>query len=76
MVDFAVERELHRYLDTLDPAQQRRVLEYARALGEAARRGVAGDALLRFAGVMAGDDIDGIARAVEEGCETVDPDGW
>lgn len=74
MVNFALERELHDYLAALAPAQQRQVLEYARALREAPRRGVPGEALLRFAGDIAAEDVRAIAQAVEEGCEGIDPD--
>jgi hypothetical protein len=76
VVNFALERELHDYLAALAPAQQRQVLEYARALGEAPRRGVPGQALTRFAGVMAPEDAAAMAQVVEEGCEQIDPNGW
>ncbi len=72
----ALEHELHQWLSLLGPDQQKQVLEYARALSESPRRGVPGQALLRFAGAIPADDLRTIARAVEEGCEAVDPRGW
>ncbi|HEV2150536.1 MAG TPA: hypothetical protein VGR37_24260 [Longimicrobiaceae bacterium] len=72
----ALEREIHERLAVLGPEQQRQVLEYARALSEAPRRGVPGKALLRFSGTIPADDLRAIARAVEEDCERVDPNGW
>lgn len=72
----ALERELRERLSLLDPDQQRQVLEYARALSEAPRQGVRGEALLRFAGSIPADDLRDIATAVKEGCEGIDPRGW
>jgi len=72
----AFERELRERLSLLDPDQQRQVLEYARALSEEPQRGVPGQALLRFMGSIPADDLRDIARAVEEGCEGIDPRGW
>jgi hypothetical protein len=72
----AIERELHERLSMLRPEQRRQVLEYARALSEAPRRGVPGEALLRFAGTLSDAEAEEFNRAVEEGCETVDPDAW
>lgn len=75
MVNFALERELRDHLAALAPEQQRQVLEYARALGTAPRRGLPGESLLRFAGTMEPSEIADLARAVED-CEAVDPHGW
>jgi hypothetical protein len=72
----AVERELQQRLSLLGPAEKRRVLEYARGLGEPPRRGTPGAALLRFAGSIPAEDVREMADAIEEGCEQVDPDGW
>jgi hypothetical protein len=72
----ALEREIHERLTRLGPDQRRQVLEYARALSEAPRRGVPGQALLRFAGSIPTEDLRTITQVVEEGCEGVDPRGW
>ena len=72
MVDLAFERELRDYLAGLAPAQQRQVLEYARAL----HGGGPGEALLRFAGTIPAQELEAMERAVTEGCERVDADGW
>ena len=76
MTGAMLEKELRTRLAELAPEQQQQVLEYARALGEAPRRGVPGRALLRFAGKISADDAREIERAVEEGCEGVDPRAW
>jgi hypothetical protein len=72
----AIERELHERLALLKPEQQQQVLDYARSLSEAPRRGVPGAALLRFAGTMSPEDAAEMARVIEEGCEGVDLSGW
>lgn len=72
----ALERELHERAAKLGPEEQRQVLEYARALGEASQRGVPGEALLRFANSIPADDLREIAQAIEEGCEHLDARAW
>ena len=72
----AVERELQQRLSRLGPAEKRRGLEFARALGEPPGGGTPGAALLRFAGSIPAEDVREMADAIEEGCEQVDPDGW
>jgi hypothetical protein len=76
MVHFALEEELRDSVAALAPEQQRQVLAYARSLGGASGQGVPGQTLLRFAGSMSREDAAEITRAVEEDCETVNPDGW
>lgn len=39
-------------------------------------RGVAGERLLAFAGVIPSDDAELMRQAVEDGCERVDANGW
>ncbi len=55
---------------------QRRVLEFARALAIAKRVGVPGKNLLRFAGAIPKKDLEQMKAAIEEGCERIDADGW
>lgn len=74
MVNFALDQELRDCLAALE--QQRQVLEYARSLCAAPRRGVPGKTLRGFAGILAAEDAAQIARAVEEDCESIGPDGW
>jgi hypothetical protein len=61
-------------LQTLPTQQQRRVLDFARALASPA--GVPGKALAEFAGTIPSDDLKRMAQAIEEGCEQVDTNGW
>jgi hypothetical protein len=39
-------------------------------------RGTPGRDLLRFAGTLDSADLAAMARAIEEGCEAVDPNEW
>ncbi len=39
-------------------------------------RGVPGKKLLRFAGTMSHEDAETITKAIEEGCENIDEEGW
>ena len=71
-----IEDELRERIARLPPDQKRRVLEYARSLDESTVRGVPGETLLRFAGVMSEAEAREIAREIEEGCETVDARDW
>jgi hypothetical protein len=69
-----VSPELIEELRTLSEDQQREVLAFTRALKRP--RGVPARSLLRFAGSIPADDLEKMARAIEEGCERVDPDEW
>lgn len=70
----AIERELREQLDRLPPDQQRQVLDFALTLAAVESRGLPGKALTRFGGTIEKDDLAAIARAIEEGCEQVNPD--
>lgn len=71
----SLEREILEELKSLTPEQQRRVLDLARSLS-ARPRGVSGKELLRFAGIFSPEEGEAIERAIEEGCERIDPDDW
>lgn len=76
MVSSTVEKELHQQLEHLPLGQQRRVLDFARALAAAQSHGVAGEKLLRFAGAISADDLKTMSQAIEDDCEQVEADGW
>ena len=75
MVSPILERELHEQLKHLPLAQQRQVLDFARALVTTRSHGVHGSKLLHFAGTIEPDDIKAISKAVEV-CETVNSNDW
>ena len=72
----AIEKELRDQLEQLPTAQQRQVLDFARALAAKKHEAARGGALSLFAGTIAKDDLALIAAAIDEGCEKVNPDEW
>lgn len=68
--------ELLELVRQLPVAEQRRVLDFARALSASRPQGVAGHELLRFAGTILSEDLTRMAEAIEQGCEQVDTHAW
>jgi hypothetical protein len=66
--------EIIEQVSLLEAPQQRKVLDFARALGGPA--GTPGRELLRFAGSIDSADLVAISQAIEEACERVEPNGW
>ena len=54
--------------------QQRRVLEFVRALSTP--EGVPGKELVRFSGLIPKEELEQMNAAIEEGCERIDADAW
>ena len=75
-MESAIDKEIREQLEQLPAAQQRQVLDFARALAAKKRQATAGGALNRFGGTIAKEDLAQIAQAIEEGCEQVNPDEW
>ena len=71
-----VEQELHEHLSRLKPAQQQRVVDFARTLATEDVRGVPGHALIRFGGAIEREELALIDRAIEAGCEKISVDEW
>ncbi len=69
-----VKDEIIEQVERLDPPHQRKVLDFARRLNEPA--GTPGKNLLRFAGCIDPADLEAMSRAIEEGCEKIDPNAW
>lgn len=76
MVDPSIHDEITKQLDRMPVAEQRRVLDFAHAVGNSGRGGESGTELLRFAGLFDADSIREMKKAIESGCERVDPDEW
>ncbi|MCA9905140.1 MAG: hypothetical protein KC547_14895 [Anaerolineae bacterium] len=67
MSNTAYDQELLEQIHKLDPAQQRRVLEFVQALAGTARvQGEKGSHILQSAGLFRAEDLDAIERAIEE----------
>jgi hypothetical protein len=76
MADLKVRDELEHLLDGMTPEMQEKVLDYARNLQSKLPKGKPGTYLLQFAGMITPEDAEAMRTAIEEGCETIDPDGW
>ena len=76
MMSPTLETEIQEQLSQLPLEQQREVLEFARALVMACVRGVPGQALVRFAGLIEPDDLFAMKQAIEEDCEQVHLNEW
>lgn len=74
MTGSSLEKAILDQLDRLAPEEQMEVLAYARALAQSI--GVPGQEMLRFAGLIPPADLAEMERAIEEGCEQIDSDGW
>ena len=71
-----LKEEIIHHLEKLPSDQQRQVLNFARALEMTRPRGVKGNSLLTFGGKIQADDLQVMARSIEEGCEKVDVNDW
>lgn len=72
----AIRHDLLEVLERLGDDDQRRVLDFARALGRETPRGKPGRGLLRHAGALPPEEVDRMSAAIEEGCEGINPDAW
>lgn len=68
--------ELTKKIQSLPDNLQRQVLIFVDALQASSMRGVAGKALLEFAGTISPEDLTLMEQAVESGCEQVDGSEW
>ena len=71
-----LKKQILEQLDILPYEQQRRILDFARALAASVPAGVAGRELLRLAGTIDANDLQLMAQAIEDGCERIDLDEW
>jgi hypothetical protein len=71
-----ITRQILEQVNDLPYAEQRRVLDFARALAQSKSQGVPGKELLRFAGTIPNEDLKRMSAAIEENCEKVDLNEW
>ncbi len=76
MVHKHLEQEILEQIKELGPEEQRQILDFVRALNISKPKGVPGKALLRFAGSIAAEDLQYMAKAIDDGCEKVNPNEW
>lgn len=69
-----IRAEIIEQIDRLKEPQKQQVLDFARRL--VTPEGTPGQDLLRFAGTIDRADLEEMSRAIQEGCEQVDPNAW
>jgi hypothetical protein len=72
----ALKEQIMDQLAGLSDHEQRRILDFARTLARSSQEGVAGRELVGFAGAIRPEDLDAMARAIDEGCEKIDLNEW
>ena len=78
MADVSFEQELLGHVHRLSEEKRQRLLNYARVLAKAPPhiKGESGPSIVQSAGLFRNDDLDEMARAIEEECERIDWGGW
>ena len=74
--DADLKHKVMEQLDRLDAPDQRKVLDFSRALAARRQSTGPGGAYLAFAGLIPKQDLAEMERAIEEGCEKVDEEAW
>jgi hypothetical protein len=74
MIDEYVRSELLKKIELLSPPLQRQVLDYTNTLVEEV--GTGKKDFLALSGILDPLAAEEMMRAIEEGCEKVDLDGW
>jgi hypothetical protein len=72
----SVKKQILDQVSKLPLSKQKLVLSFASSLELKPPRGVPAKDLLTFAGCMEVADVEAISKAIEEGCERVDANGW
>ena len=72
----SVKKQILDQVSKLPLSQQKLVLNFASSLKRKPPRGVPAKHLLTFAGCMEVADVEAMSKAIEEGCEKVDVNGW
>jgi hypothetical protein len=76
MTSSSLKKEIVEKLDLLPIEQQRKVLDFTRALTQSKTVGIPGRDLLRFAGTIEKTELESMTQAIEDGCERVDLNEW
>jgi hypothetical protein len=71
-----IEDEILAILGRLSPEAREQVAGLVRALAKDQRAGTKGEQLLPFSGTVEEEDLQAMARAIEQDCEQVDRSAW
>jgi len=63
-------------LDSLNWEQQKKMLDYLMLLKLSQLKGTKGKELLVFSGAIGKEDLGTMEKAITEGCEKIEADGW
>ena len=76
MLSDVFKEEIVNEIGRLDYGNQRRVLDFAKALSAVGRKGVPGKRLLSFVGLISPEDLCEMKNAITEHCEKIDRNEW
>jgi AAA+ superfamily predicted ATPase len=71
-MSISIKEEIVEQLDKLPVGLQKRVLDFTQALILSMPKGLSGNDLKKFVGIISPEDAKAIEEAIEEGCEQVD----
>ena len=75
-MSLAIRDQILEKLDTLPFGAQRQVLSFVQALSLSTSKGIPGEQMLGFAGLIPEEDLRAMASAIEAECEKVDSSEW
>ena len=73
MSNASLSQQILQEVQLLSDVQQRQVLAFMRQLQQSPR--LSGAALIELVGTIPSADLDLMEKAIEEGCEQIDPEG-
>ena len=72
----SIEQAISGHLKNLNTDEQRKILEFARALNLSKLKGTHGKDLIKFASSIDKDDLNLMKDAIEAECEKVNDNEW
>jgi len=72
----STKEQLQKLIEQLSPDKQRAALDYIQKLNVPKLNGMPFSKLIPFAGSLSSATADAMEKAIEEGCERIDPHGW
>lgn len=72
----SIKNEILENLESIPYEDQRIILDFIKVLAGRKVKGIPGRDLLVFSKTIEKSDTDSMMKAIEEGCEKVDSDGW
>lgn len=72
----SIKQSINHYLKNLNTEEQRKILEFARALNLSKLKGTPGKDLIKFASSIDKDDLNLMKDAIEAECEKVNDNEW